>query len=335
MTEISNTGLIWEYRLALLLPRPLFFGAFIFIVCFSTAYIGFQWLFGFRIDPLAIGYGLMIANGLIVPRHFAPSTLDHAENGQESAHSDRNKSEIQALHLPLDKISQSRIAGVVGVLVFFMMIEVILIVNGNSLLSPWVHLHDNSVSMFLLLLMGWFFGRLTYFSLIAATSLQPIPQKSDIDLLNLENLYAIGRRGLPNALIWLLGISIGLLMFPVSWGQALWPTIPVFVISLAVGLTVLLIPARGVRDVIKTLKKEELVRLKPMLRQARDDTLTDDVSMQGRLTDLLAYQERIKSTSEWPFDLPTMFRLVLYAVLPVLSMVAGALVERLVNFVLD
>lgn len=335
MTERSSRGLIWEYRLALLLPRPLFVGASIFIVCFSGAYIGFQWLFGFRIDPLVIGYGLMIANGLIVPRHFALGTLDQPQNGQELVHSECYKSEIQALHLPLDKISQSRIAGVGGVLVFFMMIEVILIVNGNTLLSPWIHLHDNSVTMFLVLLMGWFFGRLTYFSLVAATSLQQIPQRSDIDLLNLENLYAIGRRGLPNALIWLLGISIGLLLFPVSWGPALWATIPVYVISLAVGITVLLVPARGVRDVIRALKQEELVRLKPMLRQARDDTLTDKVSMQGRLTDLLAYQERIKSTSEWPFDLPTMFRLVLYAVLPVLSMVAGALVERLVNYVLD
>lgn len=334
VTEKSNTGLIWEYRLALLLPRPLFVGAFIFIVCFSAAYISFQWSFDYRIDPLAIGYGFMIASGLIVPRYFTSSVVGQPQNVREEARSDRHEAEIMALHLPIDKISHSRIAGVMGVLAFFLMIEVILIVNGNGLFDPWIQLHDKSATMILVLLMGWFFGRLTFFSLIAATSLQPIPQKSDIDLLNLENLYAIGRRGLPNALIWLIGISIGMLLLPLSWDHALWTTIPVFVLSLIIGLTVLLAPARGVRNAIRTVKQEELVRLEPMLRQARDDTLTDDVSMQGRLTDLLAYQERIKSTSEWPFDPPTLLRLVLYAVLPVFSMIAGALVDRIVNIVL-
>lgn len=335
MTEKSNTGLIWEYRLALLLPRPLFAGAFFFIVCFSAAYISFQWLFDFRIDSLAIGYLFMITNGLIVPRFFVPNKLNQSQNELDLSNSGLHEREIQALQFPHDKISQSRIAGGLGVLVFFLMIEVILIFNGNTLFGPWIRLHDKSVTLVLLLLLGWFFGRLAFFSLVAATSLQPIPQKSDIDLLNLEDLYAIGRRGLPNALIWLIGISIGLLLFPLSWGQALWFTIPVFAISLAFGLTVLLAPARGVRDVIRTVKQEELVRLEPMLRQARDDALTDDVSMQGRLTDLLAYQERIKSTPEWPFDPPTLLRLVLYAVLPVFSMIVGALVERVVNIVLD
>lgn len=335
MAKKSNTGLIWEYRLALLLPRPLFFGAFLFIVCFSAAYICFQWLFGLRIDPLVIGYGFMITTGLVVPRYFAPSQLNQPQNELDLANPNRHETEIQALQLPHDKISQSRIAGGIGVLVFFVMIEVILTFNGNTFFGPWIRLHGSSVTQFLVLLLGWFFGRLAFFSLFAASSLQPIPQKFDIDLLNLENLYAIGRSGLPKAIIWLVGIAIGVFLLPLSWSQALWFTIPVFAISLACGFAVLLAPARGVRNVIRTMKQEELVRLEPMLLQARDDMLTDDVSMQGRLTDLLAYQERIKLTPEWPFDPPTLLRLVFYAVLPVFSMIAGALVDRVVNIVLD
>ena len=86
---------------------------------------------------------------------------------------------------------------------------------------------------------------------------------------------------------------------------------------------------------IRAAKGEELRQLKPRVRQARDDALTGDVSTQGRLSDLLAYQERVQSTREWSFDSTTLLRLGLYLLIPVASMVGGALVERVVNLVLD
>ncbi len=86
---------------------------------------------------------------------------------------------------------------------------------------------------------------------------------------------------------------------------------------------------------IRAEKREELARLEPLLRQARDDALTGDVSTQGRLTDLLAYKTQVESTPEWPFDSPTLLRFGLYLFIPVASMVGGALVERVVDMVLD
>ena len=86
---------------------------------------------------------------------------------------------------------------------------------------------------------------------------------------------------------------------------------------------------------IRDVKREELVRLEPLLREARDDALTGDVSMQGRLTDLLAYKIQVESTSEWPFDSSTLWRFGLYLLIPVCSMVAGALVDRVVGIALD
>ncbi len=47
VTEEGDTGLTWEHRLALWLPRPLFFGAFLIAACISAAYLGFQWFFGY------------------------------------------------------------------------------------------------------------------------------------------------------------------------------------------------------------------------------------------------------------------------------------------------
>ena len=83
------------------------------------------------------------------------------------------------------------------------------------------------------------------------------------------------------------------------------------------------------------MKREELARLEPFLRQARDDTLTFDASSQGRLGDLLAYKAQIESTPEWSFDSVTLLRFSVYLLIPVGSMVGGALVERVVELVLD
>lgn len=111
----------------------------------------------------------------------------------------------------------------------------------------------------------------------------------------------------------------------------LWLTVPVFAIGLVTGLVTLLRPARKVRNLIREVKRKELARLEPLVRQARDDTLKGEKSTQGRLTDLMAYQNRIESTAEWPFNSSTIIRFGLYLLIPVGSMIVGALVERIVD----
>ncbi len=68
---------------------------------------------------------------------------------------------------------------------------------------------------------------------------------------------------------------------------------------------------------------------------SRDDALTGNASTQGRLTDLVTYKTQVESTREWFFDSSTLWRFGLYLLIPVASMVGGALVERLVAMVLD
>ena len=333
MTEEGNTGLIWEYRLGLWLPRPLLFGAFLFAAFLIAAYLSFQWFFDLHVERVAIGMGLMIAWLLTAPRYFVHSALDGQQNGLEVPLSDRHETEVRAFHMPRDKIRRSRLAGAAGVVAFAGMIEVILVVNGDPLVGSWIRLHDGSATMTLFVLLGWFFGRGSYFSLMS-TSRLPRPQRSDIDLLNLEDLYAIGRSGLRGALVWLITIAIGGFVY-LSGGAGLWSILPLFAIALGIGLVVLLRPAREVRSLIRDVKREELAQLEPLLRQARDDALTGDVSTQGRLTDLLAYKTQVESTPEWPFDSSTLLRFGLYLLIPVGSMIGGALVERIVDMVLD
>ena len=126
----------------------------------------------------------------------------------------------------------------------------------------------------------------------------------------------------------------GVLILP-DVGACLWVVLSLYVINVGGGLIFLLTPALKIRSMIRDVKREELVRLEPLLRQTRDDTLTGDTSTHGRLTDLLAYKTQIESTPEWPFDSSTLLRFGLYLLIPVGSMIGGALVERVVDMVLD
>ena len=118
MTEEGNTGLIWEYRLGLWLPRPLLFGAFLFAAFLIAAYLSFQWFFDLYVERVAIGMGLMIAWLLTAPRYFVHSALDGQQNGLEVPLADRHETEVRAFHMPRDKIRRSRLAGAAGVLAF-------------------------------------------------------------------------------------------------------------------------------------------------------------------------------------------------------------------------
>jgi hypothetical protein len=51
----------------------------------------------------------------------------------------------------------------------------------------------------------------------------------------------------------------------------------------------------------------------------------------ARLAPLLSYRREILDVSEWPFDLGTMTRLGLYLIIPPLTWVGAALIERLVD----
>ena len=129
----------------------------------------------------------MIAYCLMVPRYIAlGDALDRQQYGLEVPLSDRHETEVRALHLPRDKIRRSRLAGAAGVLAFAGVMEVILVVDGAEFGVAWILVHDESVMMALVVLLGWFVGRNIYFAFMSNSHL-PRPKRSEIDLLNLEN----------------------------------------------------------------------------------------------------------------------------------------------------
>ncbi len=244
VTAESNTGLTWENRLVLRLPRPLLLGAFLIAVCFSVAYLSFQWFFDLRIYRATFGIVLFITWALIAPRYLlAPH--DRQQDGLDVPLSERDETEVREHQLPLDKIHRSRFAGAVGVLAYIGLWELLMVAQGSDPVTHWIRLHDGSAPMALMLLLGWLAGRFFYFA-FAGVYATPGPQRSDVDLLNLENIYAFGRSGLRGTLAWFIILAIaGLLILP-EVGSGLWVVLPLFAINLGGGLMILLAPAREV-----------------------------------------------------------------------------------------
>ena len=321
-TTEDRIGLACEHRFALWLPRPLYLGAVLVAILLSAAYMSFQWLFGFHVESSAFGIEVFLVAVLIAPAYFFDRQDHQHEQGNQSS------------FLSREAIWISRFAGVTGIFVSAGLWELIQISQGREFLSTWANLYEGSSITAMFLLLGWLMGRGTYF-LSTGIWDRSTPEPENIDLLNLESIYVIGRSGLASALFWFIIIAIaGLLILP-TVDSGLWLVVSLFAINLGGGLSFLLAPARKIRSLIWRVKHEELMRLEPLLRQARDDALASKVSTQGRLGDLLAYKNRIESIPEWPFDSSTLFRFSLYLFIPVGSMVGGALVERIVDFMLD
>ena len=89
-----------------------------------------------------------------------------------------------------------------------------------------------------------------------------------------------------------------------------------------------MIPSWGAHRALAEAKGAELANVRVQLRQARE------AGDEARLPGLLAWEQRIKSVSEWPIDAGSLRRTGLYLMIPFASWVAGALVERLVNALL-
>lgn len=155
----------------------------------------------------------------------------------------------------------------------------------------------------------------------------------EIDLLDLRVHLVEGRVGLRLALVWIVGSTISsLLIFD---PDIMLPLMPVVSLGLGVALLALILPTRRLHHRIRAAKKQELERVTTRVRAARDAMMRGEEAASGRLADLLAYAHHLEDVREWPFDNRTLSRFVLYMLIPIGSWLGGALVERVVERVLD
>jgi hypothetical protein len=100
-------------------------------------------------------------------------------------------------------------------------------------------------------------------------------------------------------------------------------------VSVVIAAVALLLPLRGVRGRVVTVKRAELAWCDEELRRARAAVRAGaDAVAPGRLADLAAYRNAVDGASDWGFDSPALRRVALYLLIPVGSWVASTLVQH-------
>jgi hypothetical protein len=224
-----------------------------------------------------------------------------------------------------------------AVLLFLLLVEVPSLLSGAPPLDAWRNLHTFTYMLALGVVFFWLSGRLAYFTLGGGS---PGDALHEIDLLDLRPVRALGRIGLRSALAWIVGLSIGSLVFvfqELSIRASLIVLIPLLLVTLGITLASLLVPLRGVHQRLRAAKERELLGVEAAVRG--EPGALARTRLAGRadlgLADLLAYKQLVEDVPTWPFDSAGLRRLLLYLLIPVGSWIGGALVERMLGVFLD
>jgi hypothetical protein len=156
-----------------------------------------------------------------------------------------------------------------------------------------------------------------------------IDSELDIDLLRVDQLTLIGRSAARTALIW-FGVSAVLCLFFTSDGITLF-TVALVLGSIGMGIAIFVATMSHVHRRIRDAKAHELERIRSQIEVIRHEVHASADAAQ-RLQGLIAYEARIASTSEWPYDQTTAMRVGASALIVAVpwfgQAVAGTLVER-------
>jgi len=227
-----------------------------------------------------------------------------------------------------------RNAGVIGVCLQFVTVVLAEVDPSNwaalGQMSPEAYFHR-----LMLIWIGWFGGRVVYATWIESRRFSEIGrERVRIDLLDLGMVAPLSRFGLRQALV-----TIGLfsVMAPMFYDSEAAPNlflilVIIMLLTLSLAAASLLIPVRGVQQAIAREKSRELARINEEIRRALDGSSR---ASQPGLADWVAYRGLVESVREWPVDAPTLRRFALYLAIPIGSWFGGALVERMVDSLLD
>jgi hypothetical protein len=186
-------------------------------------------------------------------------------------------------------------------------------------------------------LFGVFLARLVVAEVHMTRAYARLGERVEVDLLDLTKLRVFARKGLRSVLVWVLLSSILSLFWVLdSAGQA---NTRIAVIMLGLVVLALVAPSLGVHRAIAAAKEAELRGVAEAIRSERAATLAPrrpgGPAEDARLGNLVAYQTLVRSVREWPFDLRTVSRSALLILLGAGSWLGGAIVERLLDMLLD
>jgi len=211
--------------------------------------------------------------------------------------------------------------------------------TGASLnLMPWIFssaIRQSHPSLHSFPMMILLFGLLGMLALITHRQSQVFDEVGrrhvDLDLLDPEALSPFSAVGLMHAGLWLVGSAISSLL--ASSTANVWVVLGVILVTTCFGAVGLIAPSRGLHEHIRTRKREELARIRDVIASERAVLFSADERspVPPKMHAMLAYEARILAVRDWPFDTSTLSRFALFLLIPLVSWIGGALVERAVN----
>lgn len=289
------------------------------------------------VAALSFGYTLAIARWVAIGVH-----RDHQELGLVDPGRDPRRDEA-AIHWHMrEDLVRSRWAGLAGIVLFVATVEVPTLLAGGRLGSAWVRLHALSYMLLLGVAFFWVAGRTAHASLAQPTPTgRALAEVVPVDFLDLRALRVASRGALRGSLAWVGGFSLGSLVLlnpELRFRESLIVFVPLLLVTAAVATGSLFLPLRGLRRRIAERKREELSRVDAALRGDRTGlagTRIADRAGELGLADLIAYRRLVEDVPEWPLEGRSLSRLGLYLLIPLASWVGAALVERVVNLLVE
>ena len=185
----------------------------------------------------------------------------------------------------------------------------------------WVHLLNPMVFAALGILMATSNAR--------AGVYQELGRRARVTLGDIAPLAPFARAGLRTALLWFLGTSLASLLLVDTDSPML--VISILVVTTAIAVASLLTPSRGVHERMREAKQQELGWLRVEIARASAALRGGDAAGAAQLPALLAWEERVASAPDWPFDAGTVARFGLFLLVPIGSWLGSALAERIVE----
>jgi len=154
----------------------------------------------------------------------------------------------------------------------------------------------------------------------------------ELDVVHLEFTRVFGQNALNYSLL-ILGWTaiISLFLLEEGFGSII---VTGWIASIAVVIAVFLGPVLGIRNQIVAAKNRELGWCDDHIEKSRDQFKKHEftaLDAPPQLGELIVYRKYINDLSEWPFDVSTVLRLLLYSLIPLGSWLGGAMVERTVD----
>ena len=153
-----------------------------------------------------------------------------------------------------------------------------------------------------------------------------------IDLLHSPALLAVAQVAIMST-VSVIGAQVLFVFLIFDSGVGWLDILPGFLTTMLPVLILFLLPVWPLHKRLQQAKRAEIGLINHQLERVRLQTgmLLNDVEKLDAVNRLLLYRREVQQVSDWPFDMAALTRLGLYLILPPLTWVAAALIQKLVD----